>query len=502
MEGWFWSPDGLSVAFSRDRKLWRVDVDGGGSSAIVDLPWPLNGSGAWGEDGRIVVAADDAGLFEVSQRGGDWRPLLETDGETVNVSSPVLLPGGRGIVYQADRNGATGLDLLVDGQASELLRIPDEFLWTVTYAPTGHLLYWRFRSNSGVWAVPFSVDELKLTGEPFLVASNGARPTVSADSTLVFKAIGGTIMRQLIWVDRQGNELARIGEPQQRLGHPALAADQNRIAVSVEDDIWIQDIERGTATRATFDEKNAAWPVWLPQSDRIVFRQRDGGDTISVVDTGARGAVETMMTGDAPALSPDGEYVVFSRRREDAATWDQWYAPLDGEAEPTLLTEQARLGRVSPDGRYIVYQSDESGRDEVYLKRFPSGEGKWQVSVDGGAVPRWSPTGTELFWHGPGGNLMAVDFEAVPELKLGVPHLLFNYQPGWMLRFLLLRRQLRRTALRDGRPRRREREHPGDQHGRELVRGVRRNGLNRRFPILGRLLRVSTYIERKPGGFR
>ncbi|MHC5115398.1 MAG: hypothetical protein ACYTGP_13330, partial [Planctomycetota bacterium] len=144
-ENWFWSPDGLSVGFVRDRKLWRVDVDGGGSSAIVDLPWGVNG-GAWGEDGRIVVAADDIGLFEVSQRGGDWRALLETDGETVDVSHPLLLPGGRGIVYQANRQGATGLSLLVDGQSSDLLHIPDEFLWTVEYSPTGHLLYWRFRS--------------------------------------------------------------------------------------------------------------------------------------------------------------------------------------------------------------------------------------------------------------------------------------------------------------------------------------------------------------------
>ena len=439
-EDLFWSADGLSMAFSRDNKLWRVDVDGGRSSAIADLPWPING-GAWDADGRIVVAADDVGLFEVSERGGEWRPLLETDGDNVNFRNPVLLPGGRGIVHLTSRQGSIGLDLLVDGRSSELLRIPDELMFTPHYSPTGHLLYWRFRANAGIWAVPFSIDELKVTGEPFLVASNGADCSVSNDGTLVFLGGGGTMMRQLVWVDREGNVQERIGQPQPNLARPALAPDQNRIAIAVGserriNEIWIQDIQRGTATRLTFDEKNSVRPVWSPDGDRVVFQQREGGDTIAIVDVDGSGQVETLVPGTMPSLSPDGEFVTFYRKREDETVYDQWYAPLDGEAEPTPLVQVAARGRVSPDGGYISYQSDESGRDEIYLKRFPSGEGKWQVSIDGGERARWSPQGNELFWIGPGGDLMAIDFQAEPELRLGTPRLMFNWQPSWMLRFL------------------------------------------------------------------
>ena len=136
-------------------------------------------------------------------------------------------------MHSAQSQGAIGLSLLSDGRSSELLRIPDVLLVSAAYCPTGHLLYQRVRSNVGIWAAPFSIDEMKLTGEPFLVTSNGVQCSVSGDGTLVFRQGGGSEMRQLMWVDRQGNVLERIGQPQVELANPALAPDQNRIAISV-----------------------------------------------------------------------------------------------------------------------------------------------------------------------------------------------------------------------------------------------------------------------------
>jgi serine/threonine protein kinase/sugar lactone lactonase YvrE len=434
-DNWFWSADGLSLAFVRDQKLWRVGVDGGGATAIVDMPWPING-GAWSADGRIVVAADDTGLFEVSQRGGDWRALLETDAETVDVGSPVFLPGERVIAYRASRNRAIGIDLLVEGQSRELHHIPDELMFSLAYASSGHLIYWRFRSNSGIWALPFSIDKLEVTGDPFLVASNGSSASVSSDGTLVFRSGGGTNMRQLVWVDREGNELQRIGQPQPRLAMPSLSPDQNRVAVVSESDLWIQDIDRGTATRMTFDESGVSWPVWSPEGDRIFFEGGQKDSMISVVDAGGQGSAETLMPGLRPKLSPDGRYITFSQKRDETARDDRYFASLDGEIEPRLVIEGAWTGQISPDGEYIAYHSDESGRSEVYLKRFPSGEGKWQVSVDGGRRPHWNPAGGELFWYQSGGDLMAVDVQVKPNLTLGVPRVLFNWQPSWLLRYL------------------------------------------------------------------
>ena len=442
-EDGFWSHDGLSIAFSRDNKLWRVDADGGESTVICDLPWNING-GAWGPDGRIVVAADNIGLFEVSERGGDWRPLLATDGERLDFSDPLFLPGGRGIVHgTASGNFEIKLDLFADGRSSELLRVPNDLLFRPAYSPTGHLLYWRFSSNAGIWAVPFSIEELKVTGEPFLVASNGANASVSADGTLVFLSGGGSMVRQLVWVDREGNVLERIGQAQRYLADPALSPDQSRIAFAAgnergSSEVWIHDIERETVTRLTFDEKNSKLPVWTPDGDRILFEQRKG-DAIAIVNVDGSGQVETLTPGARPSLSANGEFITF-QLGADETLFDQWYARLDDVAEPTVIVQTAaneRGGRISPDGGYIAYTSDESGRNEIYLKRFPSREGKWQVSVDGGERPRWSPLENELFWiAGQSGDLMAIDFQAEPELKLGTPRLLFNWQPGWMLRFL------------------------------------------------------------------
>jgi serine/threonine-protein kinase len=437
----FWSHDGEHLAYTKDERLWRVAADGSDHTAICDLPWEIEG-GTWGPDGTIVLASDRDGLFSVSSRGGELKEMHPKDEGLRDYHHPSFLPDGRSILVALHRDSTMSIALIAGGESRTLVEYEGEWLRGPVYSPSGHVLYSRAGTNDGIWALPFSPDRLEPTGEPFLVVAEAGRPSISRDGTLVYGVGGGTDMRQLVWVDRQGQVLETIGQPQNRLARPALSPDGRRIAVSAgestERDIWIHDIARHTRTRLTFDEANEDKASWVPGTDRIAFtRFTDDGPRIMITDADGSGQPEPVVEGDAFDYSSDGKFLLFDVESEKT-DWDVWYLPLQGggEAVPIVQTEHAEGdGRLSPDGNYMAYTSEESGRNEIYLKRFPSGEGKWQVSVDGGARPKWSPEGDELFWINDGA-LMAVDVETGPTPRLGTPRRLFGWRPAWMLTFL------------------------------------------------------------------
>jgi serine/threonine-protein kinase len=231
-----------------------------------------------------------------------------------------------------------------------------------------------------------------------------------------------------------------IGRPREGFSLPSFSPGGGRIAVAAgsypEVDIWIVDVNRGTPTRLTFGERTVSDPTWTPDGKRVLYSERvdDAPSAIMITYADGSGEPQKVTDGRLFSLSPDGRYVVFSREGEETED-DIWYVPLDVEAEPVIVVQSAAdeiRGRVSPDGAYIAYESDESGVREIYIKRFPSGEGKWQASIDGGHRPRWSPKGDELFWI-MDGHLTVVDVQTEPELKLGTPRNLFSWRPGWLL---------------------------------------------------------------------
>jgi serine/threonine-protein kinase len=257
----FWSPDSLWLGYGKDGKLWKFSLEGGQATTLCDLPSDY-GSGAWLPDGTLLFAPNAGPLYAVSEKGGDPRIYLDIEeGKVSDYHEPHVLPGGRGIVTVAHRRpeGADTLELVVDGERRTLLQLPQTWLGYPTYSASGHLLYERTRSNDGIWAVPFSLETLELTGEPFMAVAGGSVPTVSGDGTLVH-LMGASGLFEMVWADRDGSVGEVVGQRQERIWSPVLSPDGRRVAVSgVENnnsDIWIHDLERGTKTRLTFERRS------------------------------------------------------------------------------------------------------------------------------------------------------------------------------------------------------------------------------------------------------
>jgi serine/threonine-protein kinase len=440
----FWSHDGESIGFIKDKTLSRAAADGSHVAVISELPGGTNGA-AWGPDGKIILAgnySDRVGIFELSERGGEPRELLVLEDDEDHFHNLDILPGGRGVLITIHRGTMKDVSLFADGKLTSLVEIESRYLPLPVYATSGHVLYTRGGDNEGIWALPFSAETFEIEGEPFLVAAGGGAQSVSGNGTLIYRQYEFDPERRVVWVDRQGEIQGSIGEPREGFDFPTISPDGKKIVVSAgyeaDADLWILDVERGTQIRLSRGETQEYEPAWTPDGKRVVYRHRplDGENTIRVANADGSGEPETLVEGADFSLSPDGRTLVFSKRNEQTS-YDIWLLELGSEAEPVAFVNSAsseRRGRVSPDGSALAYESEESGRSEIYLKRFPSGEGKWQVSLDGGSLPRWSPKGDELFWTS-GGNLMVVEVRTGPEITLGTPRRLFSWEPSDYLKW-------------------------------------------------------------------
>jgi Tol biopolymer transport system component len=437
----FWSHDGESIGYELDKALWRVSADGSGRALISELDWSVNGA-AWGPDGRILISVEDAedgGLYEVSDRGGEPTLLPIAEPENGHFHNVDLLPGGRGVLVTVHQRPVMGVAVVAEGELTTLIEMETRYLPKAVYSPTGHVLYTRGGNNEGIWALPFSIDRLEPTGEPFVVVADGIGPSVSSDETLVYRQFEFDPPVQLVWVDREGTTLGTIGQAGDGFDHPSLSPDGERIVVRVglePYDLWIVSVTRGTQTRLTAEEGSEIDPVWTPDGNRVVYRwlPEEGAPTIMIRNADGSDAPEILTEGNAFSLSPDGRHLIFSRSGEETGA-DLWTMELGGDAEPISLLQTASAesgARVSPDGNYLAYHSNESGRYEIYVRRFPSGDGKWLASIDGGTRPRWSPKGDELFWID-NGDLMAAEVQTGTDLTLGTPRRLFTWRPSALL---------------------------------------------------------------------
>ena len=431
----FWAPDGTELGYAAHNRLWKIGIGGGESSLISELPGTLvNGAGAsWGEDGQIALAYGGGAMFVVPARGGDFKMIIEPDTalDDDHFHEPHWLPNGAGLLFTIHRGGNKGTDTLAlfhDGQRKNLLQLPGQTIWRPVYSSTGHILYRRQPNNGGLWALPFSLSTIETAGEPFIVAPDGNTPSVSADGTLVFVPGSGGGLEQLAWLDRQGEVQELVGQPQEGMLFVSLSPDGDRVAVTGHEnenfDIWVHDLARSAKTRLTFDDGGEFNPAWSPTGDRIVYGVGDGLAISASDGTGE----PRKLTGNGrnPSFSPDGGTIIYGKPTSDSNS-DIWIRSADGEGEETLFlqTNADEWGaRISPDGRYVAYVSDESGREEIYLKRFPSGDGKWQASVNGGVWPIWSRDGGELIYRW-NYQMKAVSVKTAQALTLGTPKELF-----------------------------------------------------------------------------
>ncbi len=439
------SPDGAWIVFfdDGDGMLKKIPVAGGvpvilcdrcGVGVVEDV--------AWGANGDIVLeAANHAGLLRVSSSGGPVEELT-APGPDETHKQPGFSVDGDILFFTIGERGATmrKSDRIV---ALSLITGEQKLLMagaSASMASDRHLLYFAYGT---LWAVGFDAGRLEVTGEPVAIADDvlygyEARYSVSGNGTLVYVMTTDYVAKSLVWVDRFGDE-----EPvdiEQRPFHlPKISPDGQSIAVVVDAregaDLWIYSIDRGTWARLTFDESRETNPVWSPDGRYVYYSSNRIDNLFRGATTGAH-PIERLTSSPhyqtASVISPDGTVLYFTERGSDME-YDLSVLKLFAEprTEPLLHSESGYFSAVpSPDGHWLAYESNVSGKMEVYLRPYPDIEaGRWQVSVRGccGAFNSivWDRSGKRLFYSGPS-HMMSVDIETAPEVKIGTPKPLFD----------------------------------------------------------------------------
>jgi eukaryotic-like serine/threonine-protein kinase len=437
----FWSPDSRSIAFFAQGKLKRVDVAGGQPVTLCDA---ANGrGGTWNRDGVILFAAAATGpLYRVGSGGGEPVAVTKSQGPGGH-RFPSFLPDGRQFLYLRLEAGVTGIFVgALDSAESKRLLAADS---NALYSAPGELLFVR---QGTLLRQSFNVTTVEMSGDPTPAAEQVAVGnfvgafSVSESGVLAYRSGPGTIGNvQLGWFDRTGKLVETVGAAGPFRGVD-LSPDGKRLAVHRHDgnggDVWLLDLaRRGTMTRFTFDaSQDNASPVWSPDGSRIVFGSlRNGKWGLYEKAASGTGAEQLLVESDLPkmpmAWSPDGKLLAYWVSDPKTAG-DQWVLPFGGDRKPSPLLQtpfnEGHL-QISPNGKWIAYQSPESGRAEVYVRPFPTGEGKWQISANGGTYARWRPDGTELFYLSIAslGKLTSVKVNpAGPTFEYGDPTELFD----------------------------------------------------------------------------
>ena len=413
----FFSPDGQWVGFVNPRELLKVPVSGGMPLKLCEVN--RSRGATWGPDGQIIFTpSPTSGLMQVSAAGGVPQPLTELEPGESSHRWPQFLPGGRQVLYTALVNDTSqGYLKVLDLETGQSRSVHRGGSYA-RFVASGHLLYWW---DGTVFAAPFDLDTLKMTGLPAPVLqgvagslSGGvAQYDVSETGTPLYVAgsdqAAEEIPRTLVWADGKG-ELTQASETKgDWTSGLDLSPSGDRLAVGrrigSNFDIWIVDLVRDTSTRLTFHESEERSPRWSPDGKDIYFASnRDGHRQLYRTAADGSGEAERLLEGEhlqtPQAISPDGRVLIYWEI-DPQTGFDLWVLPLEDEGQPRpfLVTPfQENNASFSPDGNWLAYESTESGREEVYVRSFPGPGGKWQISTSGGRAPRWSKDGRHLFF--------------------------------------------------------------------------------------------------------
>jgi serine/threonine-protein kinase len=431
----FFSPDGEWIGYVTRNELKKVSVTGG--APITLAPVTRSRGATWGPDGTIVFASGTrTGLSRIPAAGGEVTPLTTLDEAAKEVGHrwPQWLPGGRAVLFTSARGESPDIEISIETVevATGERKVIHRGGQYARYVPTGHIL---FVQDATLFALPFDPDRLETRGSQMPVLEGiesqpgeGAAQFDASQSGILAYVPGSASLQSfpVAWVDRSGRSES-LWDEAGIYGTPRLSPDGKRLALSVlrDDnwDVWTYDIARGVATRLTFGEGYDADAVWSPDGRWIAFASdREGAPTAYRKRTDGSGDAERLhepglVAFSAPvAWSPDGNVIVV--QTGGGPTGDDLYfleIGVEDKVEPfraTPFNESAPA--FSPDGRWIAYVSNETGRPEVYVSSYPPGGGIWQISDSIGDQPRWSRSGRELFFRTDEG-VMAVDVDGSGE---------------------------------------------------------------------------------------
>ncbi len=458
----FFSPDGRWIGFYASGMLQRVSIEGGAALKIADAPavW----SAAWGSDDTIVYAtsAPPAGLWRVASGGGVPERLTTVDqaASELQHAFPQRLPNGDVLFGVITDRGWHLAALTLSTKAVRALGQPGSGGAGARYVQTGHVLY---ASGGGLVAVPFDPargvtgSPIPLLERPDVDPSGSAAFAVSESGTLVYMPRATTLpLRALVTVDATGRATL-VSETREAYSHPRLSRDGKRVAVAIESetgsDIWIIDVDRGSRTKLTSGGVNR-YPIWSHDGQKITFQSARSGsvslysrsldpnaEAEPLIKSTDQSALSRSLAGLLPGTMPhfsaanphfpmswshDGANLAFDERKPSAER-DIWTLSREGEPSPFLVTPSDEWApSFSPDGKWLAYVSDETGRSEVYVQPFPGPGARFPISTDGGAEPVWSGDGKELYYR-TGDALVAVAVTTgTGEFKAGKPQLVFE----------------------------------------------------------------------------
>jgi serine/threonine protein kinase len=439
----FWAPDSKQVAFFENSQLKKISISGGLAQLVCEAQYGSDGS--WGSAGVIIFDGRlTDSMRQVAATGGTASAASRMDHEhkeTMN-AWPHFLPDGEHFLYLADKDSSAndfnlkvGSTKTLEGKTLVTVNSPAEY-------SNGYLLYVR---KDLLVAQPFDPSSLKVTGEPIplsghVSAAGGlALFGASNDGTLIYQHGQGGGDNSIIAVNRHGDSAVQIG-PSDRYGDFTLSPDNTKLAYLISSgsnniDIWVRDLKRDVQSRLTFGPAINAWPVWSSDGTKVIYTSNRNSGRFCVMQLNANGtgAEDQVFAMDSASVSAidigrDGSRYVLDVSKNQEDIW--LFNPQTKKAEPLLAQPYAeQRGTISPDGKYLAYQSDESGFPEIYIRELTPTGGKWQVSTNHGRCPRWRADGRELFY------LITEDFSfmAVPisyehGLEIGTPVRLFTHR--------------------------------------------------------------------------
>lgn len=445
----FWSPDSKWIAFFSNGQLKKVEAFGGPVETLCDAP--TGRGGTWSREGLILFSPNiSQPLFQIAATGGTARPLTQMDASRQEVTHrwPQFLPDGKHYLFfiRAATPGMTGVYVGVLG--SDQHRQVISGLSNAVYAEPGYLLFGR---GDVVMAQPFDLGRMQVAGVPVAVASgisgmsaaNYFSFSVSQTSTLIYSSANAEIDRQLCWYDRQGKQLSKLGQPEYA-SEPQLSPDGRRLAFRLftqpvgNFEIWVDDLARGVQARTSFSGLTVSGPVWSPDGLQLAISHstpQASGDHMYLLQADGTGKEEPLeqpllesLANYPSSWSPNGHSLLFNHQ-DKSGKISMWVLPLSGNRKPYRFLEtpfNAQMGEFSPDGRWVAYVSNDSGKDEIYVVSFPNAGARVRVSTGGGSQPRWRRDGRELYYLSPEAKIMVAELPpAMSDFRVGAVRPLF-----------------------------------------------------------------------------